>query len=471
MNKKIVFVLVLVASLMIATTSGSFAKQASEDVDEIIAFVSDSGGSVHLVPSVQLQPFNFSDFPGAFELGVATWDNDVIDTEKVAGGINGAGVYVAVLDTGLAANWRDYFPEERIATELGRGFVDSGVMRDEKTGVYEANVVESTNFIGEHPHGTHVSSTVIGYSFYGTPVPGVAPMATIIPVKVLATYPGIHDEYGDPATFGTDAMVAAGIEYVGDLAAAMPESSFVINMSLGSLSIITDIEADAIDYAISQGVIIVASAGNEGIEGMGSPGSYAPVISVGATGWAFDPFTCTGEWAAVINGACSLTSGFWTRDVVEDNSAFVSYVTEFSSRENPGNPDLAAQELDVLAPGSWVVGPYPLGVGQSHLPWWSNGQGLGVAGQYYFVGGTSMASPHVAGVAALIMQADPSLTQAGVEALLRATTDFIPPAGTQLIADPNLGDVVPVSWGFDGLNAVGFGLVQADAAVDAALAP
>ncbi|MEN8242196.1 MAG: S8 family serine peptidase [Chloroflexota bacterium] len=464
MNKKIFFVLVLVVGLMIATTSGSFAKQASDSIGGIIDFVSAGGGSLHFVPTVKLEPFNFSDYPDAFEYGIATWDNDVIDTEKVAEGIDGAGVYVAVLDTGLAANWRDYFPEERIAVELGRGFTDSGVMREDKTGVYEANVVESNNFIGEHPHGTHVSSTVIGYSFYGTPVPGVAPMATIIPVKVLTTYPGLK------ATFGTDAAVAAGIEYIGDLAAAMPESSFVINMSLGSLSIITDIEADAIDYAISQGVIIVASAGNNGTAGMGSPGSYAPVISVGATGWAFDGATCSGEWVAVIEGGCYLTGGFWDEDVMEDNSAYVSYVTDFSSRENPGNPDLGAQELDVLAPGSWVVGPYPLGVGQSHLPWWSQGVGNGVAGQYYFVGGTSMASPHVAGVAALLMQADPSLTQGDVEALLRATTDAIPFAGWAYVADPGLGITV-VEWGYDGLDAVGYGLVQADAAVDGALTP
>ena len=144
MNKKIVFVFLLVASLLIATTSGSLAKKSEEPLGEIIDFVTAGGGSVHVVPTVDLQPLNFADFPELFELGVATWDNDVIDTEKVAGGINGAGVYVAVLDTGLAANWRDYFPEERIATELGRGFVDSGVMREEKTGVYEANVVESS---------------------------------------------------------------------------------------------------------------------------------------------------------------------------------------------------------------------------------------------------------------------------------------------------------------------------------------
>jgi subtilisin family serine protease len=335
---------------------------------------------------------------------------------------------------------------------------DNGVMQDAAAGKYTPDVVESTNFIGEHPHGTHVSSTVIGFSISGTPIKGVASQATIIPVKVLTTYPGLQ------ATFGTDAAVAAGINYVSSLAQAMPDSRFVINMSLGSLSVISPIEASAIDNAIAAGVIVVASAGNEGTLGMGSPGSYAPVISVGSTGWAFDPVTCTGEWVAVIAGQCTLTGGFWTLDVPENNSAYVSYVSDFSSRENPDNPDLAAQELDVLAPGSWVVGPYPLGVAQSHLPWWSNGNGNGVAGQYYFVGGTSMASPHVAGVAALLMQADPGLNQADVENILRSTADSIPFTGTKLVADPGLG-VIEVSWGIDGLNAVGYGLIQADAAV------
>src|SRR5512138_3943397 len=49
-----------------------------------------------------------------------TWDSDMINIEAVSQ--TGAGVYVAVLDSGLVPNWRDYFPEERVATELGKGF-------------------------------------------------------------------------------------------------------------------------------------------------------------------------------------------------------------------------------------------------------------------------------------------------------------------------------------------------------------
>ena len=54
-----------------------------------------------------------------------------------------------------------------------------------------------------------------------------------------------------------------------------------------------------------------------------------------------------------------------------------------------------------------------------------------------------------------------------VEAILKGTTDALPFAGTQLVADPGLG-LIAIDWGLDGLDAVGAGLVQADAAVAAA---
>src|SRR4030065_1578240 len=50
----------------------------------------------------------------------STWDIDMIDSDDT--GYTGKGVYVAVLDTGLAPNWKDYFPVEPIAANLGKGF-------------------------------------------------------------------------------------------------------------------------------------------------------------------------------------------------------------------------------------------------------------------------------------------------------------------------------------------------------------
>src|SRR5450759_263150 len=52
--------------------------------------------------------------------GYQTWDSDLINVEQVSQ--TGAGVYVAVLDTGLVPNWTDYFPKERVRTDLGTGF-------------------------------------------------------------------------------------------------------------------------------------------------------------------------------------------------------------------------------------------------------------------------------------------------------------------------------------------------------------
>ena len=184
--------------------------------------------------------------------GLSTWDLDAInvtdfgfDNRQVA--YDGTGVYVAVLDTGLLDSWRQYFPQERIAEEYAISFGGGGG---------EMGTVSSQPNKWEHDqnsHGTHVTSTILGYSLGGTPVNGVAPMATVIPVKVL-----------NQTGRGWSSVVARGIVYVGDLKEGpLADYPVVINMSLSG-SVLDAMEKAAIDYAISQGVIIVASAGNRG---------------------------------------------------------------------------------------------------------------------------------------------------------------------------------------------------------------
>jgi subtilisin family serine protease len=166
-------------------------------------------------------------------------------------------VWVAVLDTGLVDTWRQYFPEQRIAEEYARCFQGGGNDQGE--------VSEPPN-CWEHDtnsHGTHVTSTILGYSFGGTPVNGVAPRATVIPVKVLKN-----------AGFGWSSQVARGIVYVADLKAGpLSGSPVVINMSLGGPQL-DAVEQAAIDYANEQGVIVVAAAGNEGDDGMSFRGAH-----------------------------------------------------------------------------------------------------------------------------------------------------------------------------------------------------
>lgn len=364
-----------------------------------------------------------------FRIGVNMWNLDAVNVTDVKPGVNdrtesfnGTGVYVAILDTGLLPTWRWYFPDERIAEEFGISFGGGGNDRgavSEQPGKWERDT---------HSHGTHVTSTVIGFSFRGTPVNGVAPMATIIPVKVL-----------NQAGFGWSSIIAAGIVYVADLKASgqLGSSPVVINMSLGGPSL-DAVEQAALDYAIARGVIIVASAGNSGERGMGFPGAYGPVISAAASGWV-------GEWKGCVNvlnptGPTIPVGSWWNAcDVAEPTSAADFYITDFSSREKPG------QDLDVAAPGSWVVGPFQVNQGQQ---------------TYFFLGGTSMASPHVAGIVALMAQKRPGLTPADAEAKLESSAIPLDP-GCRLITGPS-GATENVCWGAD---ATGHGLATADAAL------
>ncbi|GAB4475412.1 MAG: hypothetical protein Kow00124_16370 [Anaerolineae bacterium] len=352
-----------------------------------------------------------TDFMG----GLSTWDLDAVNVTDYGFnnrqvGYDGTGVYVAVLDTGLVDTWRMFFPEERIAEEYAKSFGGGGGE--------QGNISEQPNKWehDQNSHGTHVTSTILGYSLRGTPINGVAPMATVIPVKVL-------NQNGS----GWSSVVAAGITYIGDLKAGpLADYPVVINMSLGGPTL-DAMEKAAIDYAIAQGVIIVASAGNNGTAGMGYPGAYEPVISVAASGWV-------GEWSAA--------SWWWALDVAEPTNPDDFYITDFSSRALPG------QDLDVAAPGSWVVGPYKLNSGNTPT--------------YYYLGGTSMASPHVAGIAALMAQKNPALDAFAVEGILEGSAIPLPP-GCRTVNTP-YGYAEEFCWD---AAATGWGLATADAALAA----
>jgi len=341
--------------------------------------------------------------------GINTWDLDAINVTDYGSGrtidYDGTGVYVAVLDTGLLDSWRQYFPQERIATEFARAY--SGGGQDAGRVAIATNMWEHD----QNSHGTHVTSSILGYSFGGTYINGTAPKATVIPVKIL-----------NQAGWGWSSVIAQGIVYVTDLklSGALGDAPVVINMSLGG-SVLDAVEEAAIDYAIENGVLIVAAAGNEGERGMGYPGAYEPVISVAASGW-------TGEWTA---------ASWWrTLDVPDPTNPDDYYIADFSSREKPG------QDLDVAAPGTWVVGPYQTQSGKT---------------SYYYLGGTSMSTPHVSGIVALMLQKNGALTQPSVESILQTTA--IPlPAGCRLV------DGVNYCWGAD---ATGSGLTTANAALAA----
>ena len=239
-----------------------------------------------------------------------------IDAEVVWGGAQGAttviagqggfGAKVAVLDTGVDCAHEDLVG----ACGPGANFASFGPPLD------------------GHGHGTHVAG-IIGARANSVGTIGVAPEATIYPVKVLSD-----------SGSGAWSWVAAGIDW------AVDNGANVISMSLsgtsGSIAL-----ADAVAAAQAAGVLVVSAAGNSGCcNTVGYPARYAGSMAIGA---------------------------------VDVNDV----IANFSS---------TGPEVDVVAPGVAVKAPVPTGTCTLCHP-----------SGYQLLSGTSMATPHVSGVAALLM--------------------------------------------------------------------
>jgi len=156
----------------------------------------------------------------------------------------GRGVIVAVLDTGVSP--LPDLPANRIME--GKSFVP---------GIPTA--------ADDHGHGTHVAGTIAQATHNGIGVAGIAPNAIILPMKVL----------GADGSGRSDWIAAAVDE-------AVDQGAKVINMSLGGGH--SDVLVKAVQKARAAGVVVVAAAGNDGREGLGSPADAEAAIAVTAVG-------------------------------------------------------------------------------------------------------------------------------------------------------------------------------------------
>lgn len=163
-------------------------------------------------------------------------------------GITGAGVNIAILDTGV-----DYsHPDLDINYSGGDNFIS-----------LDANNHDPFDD-SYNSHGTHVAG-IIAAELDGTGIVGVAPDASIYAVKVL-----------DGAGFGSVSSIVAGIEW------AIANHMDIVNMSMG-ISTYSQLLADAVAAADAAGILLVAAAGNNYGGPVLYPAAFQSVIAVGAT--------------------------------------------------------------------------------------------------------------------------------------------------------------------------------------------
>lgn len=251
----------------------------------------------------------------------------------------GRGVVVAVLDTGVAYRAVGHFLKSP----------------DFHTG----KIVRGYDFVSDdrypydtNGHGTHVASTIAESTNNGVGLTGLAYGAKIMPIRVL-------DNHGE----GDAAVIARGVRF------AARHGADVINLSL---EFSPDVRApeipeliDAIDYAHKEGAVVVGASGNEGYPVVAYPAKASPVISVGAT----TEHGCLSDFSNIGAGLDVVAPGGGTDAALEN--------------EPNCKPD--------APPGGDIYQVTLQG---------RDKRAFGIPGGYE---GTSMATPHVSAIAALVI--------------------------------------------------------------------
>lgn len=273
-----------------------------------------------------------------------------------------ASVIVAVLDTGIVSAHPEFAGRlitgyDMISDPTNAGDGNGRDPNPEDVG--DQQTPQGSSF-----HGTHVAGTIGANGNDGQGVAGVDWNCRIMPVRVLGRGGGTVDDIANGILFAARLPNASG---------ALPaQRADIVNMSLGGPGLSSVLE-QACNQAAAAGVLLVAAAGNDNSDEPNSPAAFDSVLSVGAV------------------------------DLVRQRAPYSNF----------------APSVDLWAPGGDMGADrngdtYPDGV----LSTMADDQGQLF---FEFENGTSMASPHVAGVAALVKAANPSLTAAQIRSVLIAS--------------------------------------------------
>jgi serine protease len=287
----------------------------------------------------------------------------------------GAGINVAVIDTG-------YRPHADLSGQIlpGYDFITSASIAADGTGRdSDASDNGDSTVAGQCGggmpaqdqasswHGTHVAGTIAAKTNNGVGVAGVAFGARIVPVRVLGKCGGYTSDIADAMVWASGGTVTG--------APANANKARVLNLSLGGSGACDTTTQNAINSARSRGAVVVVAAGNSNVNAANAnPANCAGVITVAAVG---------------------RTGG---------KASYSNYGTV----------------VDVAAPGG--------DSGAGILSTLNAGTTTPAGDNYAYYMGTSMATPHVAGVAALMLAKNPNLTPDEVEAKLKATARAFPAA-------------------------------------------
>jgi serine protease AprX len=297
-------------------------------------------------------------------------------------GLTGAGVGVAVIDSGVAT-WHDDLTN-RSATLYPYG--------NQRVARFVDFVNGQSMPYDDNGHGTHVAGIIAGngYDSNGQKA-GAAPDATLIALKVL-----------NANGAGNISHIIAALDWVLTNRAAY--NVRVVNMSVGSSvheSAWTDPLTIAAKRVVDAGVVVVAAAGNIGKNAAGLP-QYGGIVAPG-----------NAPWVLTVGGSSTQGSSRRSDDVVGGFSSRGPTFLDWSAK-----PDLVAPgtgTVSLLAPGSTFAltrlsALLPGSIPTAYPP-------------YLSLTGTSMAAPAVAGTVALMLQANPSLTPNAVKAILQYTAE------------------------------------------------